>query len=179
MTAPLVPQDGPGRRRPTPSLRQIFDGDHVVLLLLGGLGAVGALGKALAWARGEPRAWLWVPFFAVVAAACAALFRRHTSHLCRVFTEGVEIRGRITQLNYVPENRRKVFGLKVTGMPTLIEVVYPAGGGERTIQYTPTGLDDGDVARLGLSVGAEVVLIAHPELREPILRDLSFRKTDA
>jgi len=174
VSPPLAPRNQAGPGRPVPSVWRciVVDDDDVSMLVAVGLAVPTLLAALVGTVRGAR--WEWfdaVKCVALIAAGVALAWWRIAS-IRGAFARGSEIRARITHLqrvDYTKEQRR--FGFH--GRPTtVLHVVYAIGGEEGAADYS---LNDGDIARLRLSIGAEVVLVAGAGLPAPLLRDLYLR----
>ena len=149
-----------------------MDDDDVSMLVAVGLTVPTLLAALVGTVRGAH--WEWfdaVKCVALIAAGVAVAWWRVAS-VRGAFARGSEIRARVTRLqrvDYTSEQKRFGFHRRPT---TALHVVYAIGGGESAADYS---LNDGDIARLRLWIGAEVVLVADAGLRTPLLRDLYLR----
>jgi hypothetical protein len=95
-----------------------------------------------------------------------ALVWWHISRIRRAFRQGREIVARVTHFDRVPFHGP---GARFPLPNHMLHVAYHDQGVECAFTY---GLSVADADRLHPTIGGEVVLIQHPQLEKPLLRDL-------
>jgi hypothetical protein len=146
--------------------RAFFAGDNMLPLVALGLGVRYAWGLAMGMHRGKVPSASDGLFSVAVIAGSVAFVWWHVSRIRLAFRQGREIVARVTHFDKMDLGRS---GSWVPLPSYILGVAYEVQGAECTVGYT---LHRGDANRLQVTVGGTVVLIQHPQLEKPLLRDL-------